>query len=166
MSAEYCFHYGFIICALCRYESNQDMADSMCYVLDWLDQGVKIIGKNLTKFNMNVLQSFVKLRTSINSYMISESKFLYVILSIRALAIRLLKKLSYSLFSLNPIMLCARFNVLKRQNRQTSFVCYGEKIYCCVPSCPSYSFKAPSTYCFDFGRIGTSNKARAQHYGI
>ena len=51
----------------------------------------------------------------------------------------------------NPVLaLCLRYQNVKMVN----FVCllWGKK-YCCVPFCPSFSSKAPTTYCFDFSGI-------------
>ena len=46
--------------------------------------------------------------------------------------------------------LCLGYQNVKMAN---FFFCYGEKTYCCVPFCPSYSSKVPTTYCFDFGGV-------------
>ena len=59
-------------------------------------------------------------------------------------------------------MLCARLVWGTKMSKwQTSFVCYGGKTYCCVPFHPSYSSKAPMTYCFDFGGIWYLKTQRA-----
>ena len=56
----------------------------------------------------------------------------------------------FTIFTKSRNTVRALLGVPKRQN---SFVCYGEKTYCCFPFCPSYSSKAPAVYCFYFGGI-------------